>query len=116
VRCDIPSHSYQYTFENNNQWSEYYATGGEIQAYLQRTARKYGAYKYIKFNHTLKGATWKAEEGKWHVTLEDTTTGTVRIQELGIFTPADSDPDFCRHLRCLSECDGYPQQMGMADY
>ncbi|KAF2494389.1 cyclohexanone monooxygenase [Lophium mytilinum] len=88
VRCDIPSHSYQYTFENNNQWSEYYSTGSEIQAYLQRTARKYGAYRYMKFNHTLKGATWKADEGKWHVTLEDTTTGTTFVDTCDIYLSA----------------------------
>ena len=77
VRCDIPSHSYQYTFENNSQWSEYYSSGPEIQRYLQRTAHKYGVYKYVKFRHELKGATWRANEGKWELKLEDLDTGRV---------------------------------------
>ena len=55
VRCDVPSHCYQYTFESNTQWSEYYCEGAEIERYFQRVARKFGVYKYIKFKHMLKG-------------------------------------------------------------
>lgn len=77
VRCDIPSHSYQYTFESNSQWSEYYSSGPEIQSYLLRVAQKYGAYRYIKFRHELKGAIWHAKEGKWEVKVEDLDTGRV---------------------------------------
>jgi len=77
VRCDVPSHCYQYTFESNSQWSEYYAEGAEIRRYFQRTAKKFDVYKYIKFKHMLKGATWDAEAGKWHIRLEDMLSGTV---------------------------------------
>jgi hypothetical protein len=77
VRCDIPSHSYQYTFESNTAWSEYYASGPEIQQYLLNTARKYGVYKYVKFRHELKGATWHADEGKWEVKIQNLQTGEV---------------------------------------
>lgn len=77
VRCDIPSHSYQYTFESNTQWSEYYSSGPEIQRYLQRTARKYGVYKYVKFRHEFTGATWHADQGKWEIFLKDLETGMV---------------------------------------
>ncbi|OAG37828.1 hypothetical protein AYO21_07934 [Fonsecaea monophora] len=75
VRCDVPSAAYQFSFESNTQWSEYYCTGGEIQQYVKRTAHKYGAYKYIKFNTELIGATWDEDEGKWHVSLRDVETG-----------------------------------------
>jgi len=74
----VPSHCYQYTFESNTQWSEYYCEGAEIRRYFQRTAKKFGVYKYIKFRHMLKGANWDAEAGKWHVKLEDMNTGRVR--------------------------------------
>lgn len=79
VRCDVPSHCYQYTFESNTQWSEYYAEGEEIRKYLERTAKKFGVYKYIRFKHMLKGANWDAEAGKWHVRIEDMVTGLVRV-------------------------------------
>jgi cation diffusion facilitator CzcD-associated flavoprotein CzcO len=77
----VPSHCYQYTFESNSQWSEYYSEGAEIQRYFQRTAKKFGVYKYIKFKHMLQGATWDAKSGKWHVKVEDMITGKVNIPQ-----------------------------------
>jgi cation diffusion facilitator CzcD-associated flavoprotein CzcO len=77
VRCDIPSAGYQLTFENNSQWSEFYASGHEIQKYLVDTAKKYDVYKYCKFQHLFKSATWKEDVGKWEVVLENLTTGKV---------------------------------------
>ena len=77
VRCDVPSAAYQYTFESNTQWSEYYCTGPEIFRYFQRCARKYGVYKYCKFKHMLKAATWKADKGKWELEMEDMGDGKV---------------------------------------
>jgi cation diffusion facilitator CzcD-associated flavoprotein CzcO len=116
VRCDVPSHSYQYTFESNTQWSEYYCEGAEIERYFQRVARKFGVYKYIKFKHMLKGATWNAEEGKWHVKLEDLTTGRVIIpREFDVFY-ANRPPDFCRHLRCIRHSGWNSQQIAMANH
>jgi cation diffusion facilitator CzcD-associated flavoprotein CzcO len=77
VRCDIPSAAYQYTFESNTQWSEYYSTGGEILRYFQRTAWKHGVYRFTKFRHELKAATWVEETGKWELQMKDLQTGEV---------------------------------------
>jgi cation diffusion facilitator CzcD-associated flavoprotein CzcO len=78
VACDVPSHAYQFTFENNTAWSRYWATGPEIQSYLKHTATKYGADKYMKFNHLCEQARWNEQEGKWQITLKMTDTGEVR--------------------------------------
>ena len=114
VRCDIPSHSYQYTFENNSQWSEYYSSGPEIQRYLQRTARKYGVYKYVKFRYELKGATWQAEEGKWELKLEDLGTG--RVSSRPNYSDASTNPvvDIHGYLRHLCERNRNSQQVEVA--
>ncbi len=32
--CDVPSHAYSLSFEQNPNWSQRYATSGEIQEYL----------------------------------------------------------------------------------
>ncbi|ESZ89873.1 putative monooxygenase [Sclerotinia borealis F-4128] len=37
--CDIPSHSYQYSFDPNPDWSSLYAPAAEICAYLQGIAK-----------------------------------------------------------------------------
>jgi len=58
-------------FENNPNWTNYYASGQEIVEYIQRTADKYGARKYMKFKHLVTGAHWQEEEGKWHITVKD---------------------------------------------
>ncbi|KAH3907723.1 hypothetical protein HBI56_181320 [Parastagonospora nodorum] len=74
VRCDIPSAGYQFTFENNSQWSEFLAGGAEIQEYLTRTAKKYGVYNYCKFNHMFRSAKWHQDRGKWEVVVENLIT------------------------------------------
>lgn len=67
---DIPSPAYQYTYASNPNWSRFYASGPEIQSYLQDVARKYNVYRYCKFGHMFKSARWLADDGKWEVQLE----------------------------------------------
>ncbi|UPK95264.1 hypothetical protein LCI18_006199 [Fusarium solani-melongenae] len=77
VACDVPSHAYQFTFEGNPKWSRYWAKGPEIQDYLKSVATKYGADKYMKFNHNADKAVWDQKEGKWTVTFTRTDTSEV---------------------------------------
>ncbi|KAI0053474.1 FAD/NAD-P-binding domain-containing protein [Auriscalpium vulgare] len=69
LSCDIPSHSYQLTFEPNTQWSGFYAPGSEILAYLQRVVEKYKLMKYIRLKHELLHARWDEPTGKWHLRI-----------------------------------------------
>lgn len=71
------SAGYQFTFEDNTQWSEFLAAGPEIQQYLLATARKYNVYQYCKFQHLFHSARWDAGSGKWDITIEDLLTGEV---------------------------------------
>lgn len=75
---DIPSHSYQFTFENNPHWSQFYAPGSEILAYLNHVTDKYGARKYMKFEHQFKGARWCEDIGKWKVDILRLSDNQVR--------------------------------------
>ncbi|KAK5175696.1 uncharacterized protein LTR77_000835 [Saxophila tyrrhenica] len=68
--CDIPSHSYQFSFNPKHDWSALYAPSWEIRDYLTTTAKKYGANRFIKLEHKVAGATWHQDEGKWHVRVE----------------------------------------------
>ena len=68
--CDIPSHSYQFSFNPKHDWSALYAPSWEIRDYLTGTAKKYGADRFIKLQHKVVGAEWHTEEGKWHVKVE----------------------------------------------
>ncbi|CAK7206931.1 hypothetical protein SEUCBS139899_009738 [Sporothrix eucalyptigena] len=68
VACDIPSVSYQFTWEPYI-WPEYYSSGAEIQKYLRGIVDKYELMQYIRLKHTITGAEWVEEDGKWRVTV-----------------------------------------------
>ncbi|KAL5536604.1 hypothetical protein ACEPAF_427 [Sanghuangporus sanghuang] len=76
LACDIPSHCYQFTFEENTQWSAFYAPGAEIRAYLERVVEKYKLMRYIKLQHELVHARYDEASGKWHLKLQRPITGT----------------------------------------
>ena len=42
VAVDIPSFSYQFSFEQNPDWSRVYAPGTELKAYAEHCVDKYG--------------------------------------------------------------------------
>lgn len=63
--CDIPSHSYQYSFHPNPDWSSFYAPQREICAYLQATAEKYGVMRFVKLSHNVESCQWDESAKKW---------------------------------------------------
>ncbi|KAK0730810.1 hypothetical protein B0H67DRAFT_474490 [Lasiosphaeris hirsuta] len=75
VACDIPSHSYQYSFAPNPNWSNLYAPGSEIRKYLEDVAEKFGATRFIKTSHEVKGCTWDSEKKLWCIQVLNLATG-----------------------------------------
>jgi cation diffusion facilitator CzcD-associated flavoprotein CzcO len=78
----LAAHSYQYSFEPNLDWSSLYAPAREIQAYLERTAKKYGADRFIKLSHKVTDCRWDDGTAKWHVTVKNLATGEV-VRDVG---------------------------------
>lgn len=75
TRC--AAHSYQYSFAPNPHWSKMYAPGAEIQRYLQNTAERFGATRFIKTQHRVDRCEYLADEKKWYgVPCYDTYMGT----------------------------------------
>ncbi|KAK6359205.1 hypothetical protein TWF696_000369 [Orbilia brochopaga] len=70
VACDIPSHSYQASFEPNTRWSRFYASGAEIEEYWKSVARKYGVYQYVQLSRQIVEARFDEERGKWLVKVQ----------------------------------------------
>ena len=60
-----PAHSYQYSFAPNPHWSSLYAPGHEIQQYLESTAERFGATRYIKTSHKVESAKWDEATKEW---------------------------------------------------
>ncbi|KAF2766116.1 FAD/NAD(P)-binding domain-containing protein [Teratosphaeria nubilosa] len=65
--CDVPSHSYQFSFNPKHDWSSLYAPSWEIREYIETTAKKYGADRFVKLEHEVVDCEWRDEEGKWRV-------------------------------------------------
>lgn len=77
VRCDVPSRLYCFSFALNPDWSQTYAAGAEIQAYLQRVADEHDLRRHIAFGTEVVECRWY--EGRWRVTLGDGSTDTADV-------------------------------------
>ncbi|GKT89542.1 4-hydroxyacetophenone monooxygenase [Colletotrichum tofieldiae] len=81
VRCDVPAHVYQSTFDPNTQWTEEFAQGAEIRNYWQGLARKYDVYKYLQLSQRVEGLNWVESRSIWQITIRDLKTDAIRIEE-----------------------------------
>lgn len=88
VKCDIPSHNYQLSFDPKTDWSATYAPGEEIKGYWHGIEKKYGVDKLIKTNHDIQSADWDAEKGKWIFKIKDLNTDTEFTDEAEFFIQA----------------------------
>lgn len=86
--CDIPAHSYQYSFAPNPDWSAFYAPREEICAYLTRTAEKYGVMRFVRLRHEVESCVWSEPEKKWKLTVRNLTTGTVLEDDANVVISA----------------------------
>ena len=82
------AHSYQYTFAPNPHWSSLYAPGKEIQAYLQSTAERFGATRFIKTRHRLESAAWDAATKEWVLQVNNLATGAVFTERCHVLVTA----------------------------
>jgi cation diffusion facilitator CzcD-associated flavoprotein CzcO len=81
VRCDIPAHVYQSTFEPNTEWSEVFAQGGEIQEYWRKVADKHSVHQYLKLSHQVRDLRWDGASGKWSVRVENLLSQQESVEE-----------------------------------
>jgi cation diffusion facilitator CzcD-associated flavoprotein CzcO len=68
--CDIPSHMYSFSFEQNPGWSRAYSPQPEIWRYMRDVADKHELRRFISFGQEMTGARWDADENRWHVTTQ----------------------------------------------
>jgi cyclohexanone monooxygenase len=67
VAVDIPSFSYQFSFEKSTRWSRVYAPGGELFAYARRCADKYGVRERVRFDTRVVGAEFDDDGHVWRL-------------------------------------------------
>lgn len=88
IAVDIPSFSYQFSFEQSRHWSRTYAPGRELKAYAEHCADKYGVRSRIRFNTKVQAADFDDERGLWRVQTDPGGEVTARflISACGVLT------------------------------
>jgi cation diffusion facilitator CzcD-associated flavoprotein CzcO len=69
IAVDIPSFSYQFSFEQSADWSRTYAKGRELKAYAERCVDKYGLRHKIRFDTKVTAAVFDDESDCWRLDL-----------------------------------------------
>jgi cation diffusion facilitator CzcD-associated flavoprotein CzcO len=67
--CDVPSHLYSFSFEQNPNWSRAYSPAQEIWKYQKATAEKRGVMPFIRCNAEVARAEYDEVAQLWRLTL-----------------------------------------------
>jgi cation diffusion facilitator CzcD-associated flavoprotein CzcO len=88
IAVDIPSFSYQFSFEQSAHWSRTYAPGRELKAYAEHCVEKYGIRSRIRFNTKVLTAEFDDEHHVWRVQTDPGGEITARflISASGVLT------------------------------
>jgi cation diffusion facilitator CzcD-associated flavoprotein CzcO len=82
--CDVPSHVYSFSFEQNPNWTRRYATSWEIQEYLLGVVDKHQLRENMKLNTEIVEARFDEASGTWTLTTDDDDTFTARVVIAGV--------------------------------
>lgn len=82
--CDVPSHVYSLSFEQNPNWSRRYATSWEIQEYLLGVVDKHRLRDQMRLNTEVLEARFDEESGTWQLTLSEGDNFTARAVIAGV--------------------------------
>lgn len=75
--CDVPAHTYTWSFEPNPSWSSVYASSDEISLYFENFCDKYDLRKYCKLQHEVIKASWNEDIGNWNLEVTRRDTGNI---------------------------------------
>lgn len=79
IAVDIPSFSYQFSFEKSPEWTRTYAPGHELKAYAEHCVCKYGLRPKIRFKTKVLGADFDDEQNLWHIRTDPGGVVTARF-------------------------------------
>ena len=88
VAVDIPSFSYQFSFEKVSSWSRVYAPGQELKAYAEHCVETYGLRDRFRFGQAVVGTSYDDATALWTVTTSDGRSRTTRyvVNATGVLT------------------------------
>jgi cation diffusion facilitator CzcD-associated flavoprotein CzcO len=79
IAVDIPSFSYQFSFESRADWSRVYAPGAELKGYAEHCVDKYGVRDRIRFGTRIIGASFDEQDDVWRLETRGGETITARF-------------------------------------
>ncbi len=82
--CDVPSHVYSLSFEQNPSWSRRYATSWEIQDYLLGVVAKWKLRERMRLNTEIVGARFDEGSGTWSLETDGGDTFRARAVISGV--------------------------------
>src|ERR1700741_3795609 len=79
IAVDIPSFSYQFSFEQSPNWTRSYAHGRELKAYAEHCVDKYGLRRKIRFGTKVLAADFDEELDLWRISTDPGGVITARF-------------------------------------
>ena len=79
LACDTPIELYAFSFHQGTKWSQNFAAGSEILAYLEEIARRYDLERNIELETDVASARWDEYEQHWSVESVDGRVWTARF-------------------------------------
>jgi cation diffusion facilitator CzcD-associated flavoprotein CzcO len=88
IAVDIPSFSYQFSFEQSPSWSRSYAPGAELRGYAEHCVDKYRLRDRIRFGTSVDAAVYDDDSRIWRLWLAGGEEVTARfvINATGVLT------------------------------
>lgn len=78
VAVDIPSFSYQFSFEQRSDWSRIYAPGSELRSYAEELVDSYRIRDRLRFNSRVIAAEFDERQRWWRLSIADGRTVVAR--------------------------------------
>ncbi|WP_034273165.1 flavin-containing monooxygenase [Haloechinothrix halophila] len=90
VAVDIPSVTYQFSFEQKSDWRWVFARGAEVKDYVDDVVNRYGIRDHVRFRAEVIDAEFDEDAHRWRVTTADGRTRSARflISAHGVFSQA----------------------------
>lgn len=82
--CDVPSHLYSFSFEQNPSWTRAFATQPEIHAYLKDVTQKHDLLPHIRYGHQLSAASFDDASCEWKLSFANGNQVNAKHVVLGI--------------------------------
>jgi cation diffusion facilitator CzcD-associated flavoprotein CzcO len=88
IGVDIPSFSYQFSYEQRSDWSRVYASGRELKAYAEDCVDRYGLRARLRLGTKVTSARFDEDAHLWRVETVggDTLTARFVVDATGVFT------------------------------